>query len=110
MTLAAHIAIWIAADADAELVEAGPTPASARRAAAALQIPAERALADAPEPAVVEAQVAAWSAALPVVRLELHGDPIAARAVLSHLAGELPSLFSMPRVRAALEAEAPPPA
>ncbi len=43
-----------------------------------------------------------WAEGLPVVRVELHGDPTAVRAVLIHLAVELPGIFGVPGVWAAL--------
>jgi hypothetical protein len=105
----AHITAWVAADVDAVIVEAGPTPTAARRASAERQHPIDRAHHPDEDPADVAAKVEAWAAALPVVRVELHGDPIAVRAVLLHLAVEVPNVFMLPGVRAALDAGVPRP-
>jgi hypothetical protein len=99
-----RIAAFIAADVDGVLVEAGPTAASARAASAAQQHPIDRAHFPDEDPAVVAAKVEAWAAALPVVCVELHGDAVAVRAVLLHLAVEVPRVFMLPGVRAALDA------
>ncbi len=102
MSRDAHIAAWVAADVDAVLVEVGATPAGARRAAAARQHPVDRCHFPEVDPAVVAAGVERWAEGLPVVRVELHGDPTAVRAVLIHLAVELPGIFGVPGVWAAL--------
>ncbi|MBL8618556.1 MAG: hypothetical protein JNM72_23290 [Deltaproteobacteria bacterium] len=92
----AHAFTWLAVDVDKTLVATGQTPQLARATAALIQLPVDREHHPGVDPAEVGRQVDAWAASLRVVRLELHGDQLAVRAVLLHLATELPELMLLP--------------
>jgi hypothetical protein len=91
-----HAFTWIVADVDKALVAHGETPERARAEAARRQLPVDREHFPELTSAELELRVGTWASALRAVRLELHGDVVAARAVLLHLATELPELMLLP--------------
>jgi hypothetical protein len=91
-----HAYTWIVAAVDTALVAHGETPERARGEAARRQLPIDREHFPELTSAEVEQRVGAWASGLRTVRLELHGDAVAVRAVLLHLATELPELMLLP--------------
>ena len=101
-----HAFTWIVADVDKALVAHGETPERARAEAARRQLPIDRAHFPELTSAEVAQRVGTWAGSLLPVRLELHGDALAVRAVLLHLATELPELMLLPPLAEPLRAAA----
>ena len=103
---AARTWFWLACDGG-EPHGVGATPDDARQDAAKAQRSAADHLASQQfTGAMTPAEIDVWAKTLAVSRVELHGDPRVARAVVMRLALDVPAVLFLPSVKAALAAVA----